>query len=426
MKRFRSDWLPRLFENNTFVKIISVVIALISWFVVAVIIDQSAEVTVYNVPIHVQEEGTSLQELGLSVVEGDSQTANIRVQGKRYQIGALSPEDFNVTAYPASVTAPGEYNLKVTVLKADNSKDFEILSSSVSEITVRFDRVVAKTFDVSAEAPNVKAAPGYIMGDPVATASPRLITITGPEQTIEKISECVVRTNATAELSSTFVTEGAFEILDEAGQVLDPVENRFNVSAKEFSVSIPILKQKMLPLKFDYINMPSGLREGDIPYDLSNEYIQVAAPVELIDSLSELKIGYVDFKQLDLNYTQEFELELPAGYKNFANLTKVTVTFDTSELIAKYLWINRSNIKAVNVPSGYEVSVVTGSINSVKVLGKEDDVVSLSYADLVGEVDLTNISEEGQYTVPVNVKFPTKNSVWAVGEYTAVVSVRKS
>jgi len=102
------------------------------------------------------------------------------------------------------------------------------------------------------------------------------------------------------------------------------------------------------------------------------------------------------------------------------------VTFDTSELIAKYLWINRSNIKAVNVPSGYEVSVVTGSINSVKVLGKEDDVVSLSYADLVGEVDLTNISEEGQYTVPVNVKFPTKNSVWAVGEYTAVVSVRKS
>ncbi|MCI8501414.1 MAG: hypothetical protein HFJ85_04160 [Oscillospiraceae bacterium] len=426
MKRLKESWLSKLFYNDMVVKILSVVVAVIGWFLVAMIVDPEAEATIYNIPVRVAVEGSSLQNLGLNVVGGENQTVNVRVKGKRYQIGTLTPDDFNAVAYPTSVTAPGEYQLEVFVQKADTTKEFEVLSGSLEQITVRFDRIATKTFDLAAEVGGLNLASGYIRSDPVATASPKQITITGPEQNVNRVGKCVVRAEVSEELSKTLSVNGTLEILDADGQPLEPEENKFILSSEKFAVTIPVLKQKMLPLTFDYLNVPAGFSTDQLVCRMSSESIQVAAPVEVIDNMTELKVGYVDFKQLDLNYTKEFEIELPTGFINSTNLTKITVSFDTSGFTSKNTWISKDNLKIVNVPDGYRAKVVTRAINSVRIIGSEENLVGISYQDVVGEIDMmnTSVAEEGQYTVPVTVKFPSKSGVWAVGEYTAVVSVQ--
>lgn len=425
MKWFKGNWVSRLFDNDLFLKVISVIIAVVGWLMVAMIVSPDTEGTINNIPVRIAVEDSTAQRLGLDVVEGGDQTISVNVAGKRYVLGGLTASDFNVVAYPTSVTAAGEYELEVVVSKIDANKEFDILSWTPEKITVRFDRMATKTISLAAQAENVKVASGYILDDPVATASPKEVTITGPEQYLNLVDKCVVRTELSDELSSTTVTKGTLEIYDQDGQLMDPEEYKFTLSSKEFSVTIPVLKQKTLPLTFDYLNVPAGFSTSSLKYTMSSKAIQVAGPVEVIDSMSELKVGYVDFKELDLDYSKEFEIELPTGFKNSTNLTTVTVTFDTSNLTSKNTWISYNNLKLVNIPQGYSARVVTQGINSVKVIGAPDDISSLSSSDVIGEIDLmnANIKEEGRYTVPVTVKFPSKSGVWAYGEYTAVVSV---
>ncbi len=427
MKRLKGNWLSKFFDNDLLVKIFSVVVAVIGWFLVALIVSPDAVATINNIPVRVATEKSTAQQMGLDVVEGGDQVISITVKGKRYQVGALTADDFDVVAYPTSVSTAGEYELEVVVQKVDTTKEFEILSWNPGKITVRFDRIASKTFDLSAEAPNVKVADGFIKGDPVATVSPKQITITGPEQNVNRIDKnrCVVRTDVDDEISGTLTAKGTLEIYDVDGQLMDLDANKFTLSAKEFSVTIPVLKQKTLPLTFDYLNAPSGFSATSLKYSMSSSFIQVAAPVEVIDNMTELKIGYIDFKQLGLNYSKDFEIELPTGFKNITNLTKVTVTFDTSDLTTKTTWISNSNLKLTNIPANYNARAITRTINSVKLVGSKQELVGISYQDVVGEIDLmnTDIKGKGQYTVPVTIKFPSKNGVWAVGEYTAVVYV---
>lgn len=427
MKRLKGNWLSKFFDNDLLVKIFSVVVAVIGWFLVALIVSPDAVATINNIPVRVATEKSTAQQMGLDVVEGGDQVISITVKGKRYQVGALTADDFDVVAYPTSVSTAGEYELEVVVQKVDTTKEFEILSWNPGKMTVRFDRIASKTFDLSAEAPNVKVADGFIKGDPVATVSPKQITITGPEQNVNRIDKnrCVVRTDVDDEISGTLTAKGTLEIYDVDGQLMDLDANKFTLSAKEFSVTIPVLKQKTLPLTFDYLNAPSGFSAASLKYSMSSSFIQVAAPVEVIDNMTELKIGYIDFKQLGLNYSKDFEIELPTGFKNITNLTKVTVTFDTSDLTTKTTWISNSNLKLTNIPANYNARAITRTINSVKLVGSKQELVGISYQDVVGEIDLmnTDIKGKGQYTVPVTIKFPSKNGVWAVGEYTAVVYV---
>lgn len=427
MKRLKGNWLSKFFDNDLLVKIFSVVVAVIGWFLVALIVSPDAVATINNIPVRVATEKSTAQQMGLDVVEGGDQVISITVKGKRYQVGALTADDFDVVAYPTSVSTAGEYELEVVVQKVDTTKEFEILSWNPGKMTVRFDRIASKTFDLSAEAPNVKVADGFIKGDPVATVSPKQITITGPEQNVNRIDKnrCIVRTDVDDEISGTLTAKGTLEIYDVDGQLMDLDANKFTLSAKEFSVTIPVLKQKTLPLTFDYLNAPSGFSAASLKYSMSSSFIQVAAPVEVIDNMTELKIGYIDFKQLGLNYSKDFEIELPTGFKNITNLTKVTVTFDTSDLTTKTTWISNSNLKLTNIPANYNARAITRTINSVKLVGSKQELVGISYQDVVGEIDLmnTDIKGKGQYTVPVTIKFPSKNGVWAVGEYTAVVYV---
>ena len=108
MKWFKGNWISRLFDNDFFVKILSVLAAVIGWFLVALIVNPNVEATIHNVPVRVAVEQSTAQQMGLDVVGGGDQTISISVKGKRYQVGALTVDDFSAVAYPTSVSTTGE------------------------------------------------------------------------------------------------------------------------------------------------------------------------------------------------------------------------------------------------------------------------------------------------------------------------------
>ena len=82
----------------------------------------------------------------------------------------------------------------------------------------------------------------------------------------------------------------------------------------------------------------------------------------------------------DFDLAREFEpgrdyqrlIELPAGIVSLDGVTNVTLDFDTSEMTSTKL--NVSNIRAINVPSNYELQILSSIVSGVTLYGPADEI----------------------------------------------------
>lgn len=93
----------------------------------------------------------------------------------------------------------------------------------------------------------------------------------------------------------------------------------------------------------------------------------MAGPVDEIDKYSEIILGYIDFKALDLESNFTFDVELPENFINVAHTETVTVTFDWTDMVAKEFTV--TNLSLVNVPSDYDARLLTDRVTKVKIIG---------------------------------------------------------
>ena len=186
------------------------------------------------------------------------------------------------------------------------------------------------------------------------------------------------------------------------------------------NVTVPGYKQKTVPLTFAFTNVPDGFPIDQLKYEMSHSEITIATPNNAVDSISELSVGNIDFRKVDVGSVITLDVNLPSSYRNVDNITQVTVTFPSEGMGSKLLTI--SNLNIVNTPAEYNIQLVTNRLSNVKIVGDADVVKGITAADVVASIDLMDTTvTTGQFSVPVKISIPNKGLVWAAGEYTVVI-----
>ena len=69
---------------------------------------------------------------------------------------------------------------------------------------------------------------------------------------------------------------------------------------------------------------------------------------------------------------------------------------------------------------------MTTALNNVRMVGDKETIEKLLATEIVIEIDLSDSEiQTGQYQRPVRIYAPNKGFVWAVGDYSAVISVKE-
>ena len=226
--------------------------------------------------------------------------------------------------------------------------------------------------------------------------------------------------NYEGNLTKTTTFTSDIVLLDKDGHEIDA--SMLTMDVKQAEVVVPILKTVDLPVTVSFLNAPANLNLDTLKYTISNETITVAGPVDEIGKHSEIVLGYIDFKSLDLDSSFTFDVELPEEFTNVAHTETVTVTFDWTDMVEKEFTI--TNLSLMNIPTDYTAKLLTNKITKVKVIGPAQVLESMTSDDLVAQIDLSKRAvETGQFKTAVTISAPTKNLVWTVGDYTAVVVV---
>lgn len=413
-----------LWSYPLFSLILALFCGFVAWTVVAVYVDPQGSVTVQDVPINYANGASAYTSQGLDIVEKPGiETVDVRVDGNSTIIGNITNSDIMVYPSYAGVSGAGRVTLRLQarlVNTTDFPGDIECTVESPRTIEVVFDEVSEKTLAITVDASAVSVAEGYMLNR--SAAVPAEITLRGPTSELDQIASVVATVSSDAELSDTTTVPATLELRDENGEVYTPQYT--TMDSETANVTLTVYQVRELPLVVDFIGTPTNFDTGSLRYTLSQDTLRVAGPARTISALEELTVTNFDLSQeFELGRDYQRLVELPSGIVSLDGVTSVTLSFDTSDMGSTTL--NISNISAINVPSNYEVEILSSMVSGVTLYGPAEEVEALSADSVVAQIDCQSVNlTVGQQTIPVTIQIPSSSRIFATGSYTVQCEVR--
>ncbi len=435
MARTRNNQTPqesglaqRFFASRSAMMITSVIIAVVLWFVISIAVYPTTPRTIYHVPLQVEIAGTPAEENGLSVIDFDVDEVTVQIEGNRSRIGNLNAEDLFATAVLSNVTSAGTKNLSIEV-KSNENVQFNVKEISPSSVNVTFDRIVTMSIDVRPSTPNITFEDRCVLDEKNYFATPATIDVTGPQRQLEQVSYALAETSQKEQLgvSKVLTAENLIFYNEKDVQVDD---SDFTYNEATFSLAVGVLYQKTMDITYQITNAPSGFDTDSLKLALSEKKITLAAPNSSVDEMKEFNIGSISLSEIDLDYSNDFEVTVPEGYVNQSGFSTVNLSLDSKGLAKKDFVI--SDIGMINVPTSYQFDVVTRQL-TVSIIGPEDVLAEIDTRDITVNVDLISYTTQADavdgdtvtfnYTPTISIR--RYNNVWATGDYRVAVRGEK-
>ncbi len=429
--------LRPLLYNKKFTVTLSVILSFSIWLVVMINRNPIRDQIFTDVTATVSIDNTVASEMGLGIVSDIyTQKFTVTISGPNYIVSSLTASDFMLSASVTDVNAAGTYTLDVLGTRNSNKSGYTFASISPSTIDVTFDYIDTREFTLVPKLIGVGAADGLIAETPVvSSAENSTITVKGPRSVIDRIASVgsLAEVNTTLNTTTTFdsnivLYDEKSEIIyryDTDGKVYDKndnaVENTYlTLSFTSVKVSQPISKRATVAVKATFANLPSGLKESDILWNVDHSTVSVIGPPDVISKLGEVTLSAIDFRTVSTT-SNSFEVSptLPDGVKILDNIEFFTVIIDTSGYAEKT--INLNDIRYTGLSNGLSAKT-RGRINNVKICGPADVIDKITRSDLYATLDLTDRSA-GEHTVDAVIKSDKYPNIWQVGTYSTPVTI---
>lgn len=410
-------------NHPAFSMLLALLCGFIAWTVVTVYVDPQGSVNVQDVPINYANSASTYTSQGLDIVEKpELETVDVKVTGNSTIIGNIQNSDIMVYPSYAGVSGAGKVTLRLQarlVNTTDFPGDIECVVENPKTIDVVFDEVSEKTLPITVDASAVSVADGYMLNK--TTAVPAEITLRGPTSELDQVASVVATVPGDGELSDTTTVPATLELRDENGETFTPQYT--TMDSDTANVTLTVYQVRELPLVVDFIGTPTNFDSKSLKYSLSQNTLRVAGPARTVSALEELTVTDFDLaREFELGRDYQRLVELPAGIVSLDGVTSVTLSFDTDNMESTTL--NISNIKAINVPSNYELEILSSLVSGVTLYGPADEIEAISADSVVAQIDCQSVNlTVGQQSIPVTIQIPSSTRVFSTGSYTVQCEV---
>ena len=395
--------------------LLSLLGAVIAWMAVTIVVQPGTHTTIYNVPVDFSYDSAAYTSRGLSIVNAEEKTVNLKLSGDGYTIGSLSANDFVVYPDWSSVRDSGEKSLRLQV----RSQSTLLTGVSVSidgdnTVDVVFDVVEEKTLPIQVTTNYLKIADGYILYG--TDISKETVTLSGPSTELSEVETCTAEVTYSGELTSPVTLDTGLRFYTRSGG-----EVKFEYTTLEtdsVEVTLQVYKLATLPVEVSFINAPRDFDPSVLVYSLSKKTLNVAGPESQIDRLSALSVGTIDLSTFALDKVYEMPIELPSGIRLLDNISSITVSFDSSRLETKTMNLPASCVQVINLPSTYTLTVETERLMNVTLCGPAGSLEALNPEQVVIEIDADDFYVAiGQQNIACRLYVPANDKIFALGSY---------
>lgn len=433
MKKIKTDFFEKIFYNNKFVLVLSLVLSVALWASVKINYSENTTRTIADVKVTVDSSLAAENDF-VPFVEKGALNVDVEVSGKSYNIGSLKKDDVIVEASSGYIDSAG---YKVLTLSArSNETGVDIISVTPSSVTVFFDKKVSDAFNVEAIIKNaevLESTDGYSVGKPVPSLN--TVNVSGPATVIENLKKVSFVAKVDEELLPLTQTVDvpaniSYETDSNRGKeflVCSDVGNKSNPA----TITIPVSKIKTVKTAVKFVNQPKFYDEN--PPHVVVEPAEVEISYNPADEeYDSYNIATIDFSRLR-NGKNVFDFGVDE--KNAVSLVDkdfetFRVTVDLGSVSETTIDASTANVVFLNQSKEhkYTASLKNMGLDSVTVIGPEKSLEKIKPDMLQIEINVSSAdtSFTGYQRVSVsNISISSEeiNDCWVYGTYNAKVSV---
>ena len=395
-------------KNKKVVQIVlAVLITLALWCYMEFYDSPNSELVVKDIPVEFTNEDTILAENGLMLLSGYDTTVDLTLQGKRKVLMNLDPSQVRIVADTSGISAAGVQTLNYTYILPNgiSPSDISVKSRSIYNITVTVGTLYSKTVPIEVDVKG-QAADGYFTGD--ITIDPQTLTLRAEREDMLNVHHAKVTLIETLEYT-----------LYDANDV--PVYNdNIRASTKLIQVTVPVRTTKTVPLEMEMVG--TNLMKSVI-VDIKPASVTLVGEGSTLDTINKLTLDriYVEDLVPGLNGPFTYTIKLPAGVTTTDGTSEATVTVAIDGTTEGTVTLDTINCEGV--AEGLKAEVTDPL--QVMLWGDEDEIQKVTAADIHARVDVSGITEEGDYVLPVTVTASSESGVTVRGSYEVTVHVTR-
>ncbi|MFR9070187.1 CdaR family protein [Paraclostridium tenue] len=380
-------------KNNTKIKLISLLSALVLWLYVMTVEDPVELRTFNNIPITITNM-SMLEDRGLAIYPKEELLADISIKANLSSLRTINRD--NIYIY-GRLDDPKE-GKNAIYLQANLPERVNKYDIKPSVITVDLEKVVdeKRSIEVSTKGKS------NINIDNIEI-NKKTANVTGPRSVVNKVTS-IKATVDVDKKEKDFSTKVKLVPVDKSGNEVEDVklEDDFVVATVKF------LQQKVVPVKLKLEGSSEG--ENNIKdYKISPNEITIEGKKESLDKINSISTKPVKIEDLKDANSVDIGLDIPNGIRVNDNISSVKIDIDKS--ITSEFIIPKSNIDILNKESDIDTKVDLSKVpDDIKVIiVHSDEISNLSKDDIQLYIDMTDKSKgEGKYIIKYKSKYNFK------------------
>ena len=401
--------MKKALTRNLGLKLASLVLAFVLWFLVAQIYDPKDTVTFNNIQVRLINTELLDEEGKVYEVLDNSNLVRVTVTGPQSIVKSeLRRSDIVAEADMSKLTDIN--TIAITYYCENVSNDSVEIKGNHDSVRLNVEDKTSKWIKLESNTIG-EVASGYLIGN--VTLDQTNIEVTGPKSAISQVDHAGVDINVTDSTSSLSANVD-IKLYDADGNELTLESVKKNVNSAHMTVEV--LATREVPVEIEYMGVPEDgyMATGEV--ESSVPTVRIAGTASALVGISAITVPEermnITGQSGDLVDIINLKEYLPSNVR-LANKSfdgKITATVYIEPIDTKDLTIPADNISITGVPDGMEAEVTsTAEEYNITVSGLTRDVSILRDSSVTGVLDLNQWMEDngleeltpGNYTIPV-------------------------
>ena len=386
--------MKKLLTRNLGLKLASLLLAFVLWFLVAQIYDPKDTVTFNNIQVRLINTELLDEEGKVYEVLDNSNLVRVTVTGPQSIVKSeLRRSDIVAEADMSKLTDIN--TIAITYYCENISNDSVEIKGNHDSVRLNVEDKTSKWIKLESNTIG-DVASGYMIGN--VTLDQTNIEVTGPKSAISQVDHAGVD----------------IKLYDADDNELTLESVKKNVDSAHMTVEV--LATKEVPVEIEYMGVPEDgyMATGEV--ESSVPTVRIAGTASTLAGISAITVpedrmnitGQTDNLVDIINLKEYLPANVRLADKSFDG--KITATVYIEPIVSKDLTVAAENISVTGVPDGMEAEITsTAEEYNITVSGLSRDVSILRDSSVTGILNLTQWMEDngveeltpGTYTIPV-------------------------
>ena len=349
-------------KNNSKIKIISLLSAMVLWMYVMAIVDPEETKLFENIPVTITNKN-ELNERDLVIYPEQDLTTNIYVTGKLSNLKKVTKDDINVYG---QINNPLEGNNEIYLKVSTSQRVNYDFKNPVMIVTL--EKIISedKSIKVDITGSGKNNVDNIMLQDNIDKVS-----VSGPRSLVNKVKRVVGTVKVNGELND-FSQSIKLEPVDANGKVVEGID----LEKDSVNVNITLLTQKTVPITLKL----SDNSESGVNYTMSQNTVTIKGKKDIVDSINDIETQPVKLSEILPGTSKDIYLQVPSG-----------ITIETKYITIKKNSEENAVAEYTYTAENIEIRNNTENIDKSKIKFPNSINVSIEYLQSIGSINKDDI-----------------------------------